>query len=1017
MNASAGVLPDTSLFSPYSAMLPAGRWSGSLLKVEESRSRTTAGAAGAATAGGVYHVGEFRLEPALGQVIGPRTEAHLTPRTMDLLVYLLEQAPRVVSADELLDTFWPGRIVETSTIHRRISQIRHVLGDKASDPSLIATVPKRGYRVIGEVRKPDSVARPQDALTGATSDDDASTPPRSHDVPFIGRGEILARLQDSLRSAESGRAHVVFLTGAPGMGKTRCAQELVARGRRTFDVYDTWCDELVAGAPYWPWINILRDVVTDDRAELLSPDAEHQLAALAELAPELALRFPNLPALPKLDADARRVRLCDAMSTLLHRLAAERPLLLFIDDLHSADRESLSLLEFVARNNRSSRLLLLATARDAELRRQRALAGTVATLSRRCEFERVAVGALAEAELGLLAACFSSEPERIARVIAEKTDGNPLHATLLARALANGDQDAIPASLQDVIVGSFSSLSEDTWRVVSTAAVIGREFPRELLRSVTQISSRGVDTAARDAWRGGVFNENGQFAHALVLEAAYAEIPVIERRALHGAVAACLAVQPHELMDVASTIRLARHFALSGQAIEAARWYGRANRKLFTRHSRQAYDCSLAALAVLEEQLATEPTEALARWIIGSTIGALHCAGVAQIPGDEVAGILQRAREMIPHIEAGARQLGLLLTVYSDYLAISRQADEALRRAQEACEIARGCDDEGIRLHASITLIGRFTNLDRREEAFEIAMREIEHPPEDRLASFGDGSWPAYPRILAFAAGHRAAQGQPGEALQWVNEALRLLRPDGQEVAPEDLDIRIDGAAYLGSAQTLLECIAAAGNCYRYLGDAGRLAKCATHYQKWVRDHDPLSRPAGYRLTASLHCLERRWDALASMKNQAPADFAGNTIDLFIVALRALALAQLGDHAQARQLAEIVLNGNARREPETFLAVARALLRQGREGLRAATQLTAEIETLIQETGTAANLPFLCEVKAEIARVAGDDVACQRHQNRARELWLQMGATAHNDRVALELDSLEMLADSERSSR
>ena len=79
----------------------------------------------------------------------------------------------------------------------------------------------------------------------------------------------------------------------------------------------------------------------------------------------------------------------------MRRYGAIRDICTPIDDLHSADRESLSLLEFVARNNRSSRLLLLATARDAELRRQRALAGTVATLSRRCEFERVAVGALA----------------------------------------------------------------------------------------------------------------------------------------------------------------------------------------------------------------------------------------------------------------------------------------------------------------------------------------------------------------------------------------------------------------------------------------------------------------------------------------------------------------------------------------------------------------------------------------------------------------------------------------------
>ena len=72
---------------------------------------------------------------------------------MDVLAYLVERHEKVVSADELLERYWPGRVVEQSTIHRRINQIRRALGDDAKDPAYIQTIVKRGYRAIAEVER------------------------------------------------------------------------------------------------------------------------------------------------------------------------------------------------------------------------------------------------------------------------------------------------------------------------------------------------------------------------------------------------------------------------------------------------------------------------------------------------------------------------------------------------------------------------------------------------------------------------------------------------------------------------------------------------------------------------------------------------------------------------------------------------------------------------------------------------------------------------------------------------
>jgi TolB-like protein/DNA-binding winged helix-turn-helix (wHTH) protein/Tfp pilus assembly protein PilF len=100
-----------------------------------------------------YQLAQLTIEPDLNQLVKDGESIHLEPTSMDVLVYLIENARRVVPAGELLERFWADSIVEESTIHRRIAQIRQALGDNARHPIYIETVLKRGYRVIAEVRR------------------------------------------------------------------------------------------------------------------------------------------------------------------------------------------------------------------------------------------------------------------------------------------------------------------------------------------------------------------------------------------------------------------------------------------------------------------------------------------------------------------------------------------------------------------------------------------------------------------------------------------------------------------------------------------------------------------------------------------------------------------------------------------------------------------------------------------------------------------------------------------------
>jgi TolB-like protein/DNA-binding winged helix-turn-helix (wHTH) protein len=106
--------------------------------------------------------GEFVVDPAHNSISKGDDERRVPARVMDVLVHLVEHRERVVPAEELLDAFWPGRVVEESTLHRVISQIRNALGDDAREPRYIKTVSKRGYQAIAPVTADAALESPDD---------------------------------------------------------------------------------------------------------------------------------------------------------------------------------------------------------------------------------------------------------------------------------------------------------------------------------------------------------------------------------------------------------------------------------------------------------------------------------------------------------------------------------------------------------------------------------------------------------------------------------------------------------------------------------------------------------------------------------------------------------------------------------------------------------------------------------------------------------------------------------------
>jgi DNA-binding SARP family transcriptional activator len=168
------------------------------------------------------------------------------------------------------------------------------------------------------------------------------------DDPFLGRSAEFGTLIESYQRVHAGQPQLVVLQGETGIGKTRLATEFVnwaqAQGA---DVLVGRALQTRRQLPYQPLIDVLRCRLEQERApdELLS---EVWLAELSRLLPELSDRYPDLP-IPATDEALGHNRLFEAMARLVQLWAAQRPLVLLLDDMQWADTATLDLLLYLAR--------------------------------------------------------------------------------------------------------------------------------------------------------------------------------------------------------------------------------------------------------------------------------------------------------------------------------------------------------------------------------------------------------------------------------------------------------------------------------------------------------------------------------------------------------------------------------------------------------------------------------------------------------------------------------------------
>ena len=121
-----------------------------------------------------FQLEEWAVQPGQNRLVGPDGEVHLHPRVMDVLVYLAQHAGEVVSREDFSRFVWSDAIVTDDSLTTCISELRRHLGDQASQPRFIKTIPKRGYCLVATVKPLDETIVPDENGLAVSDHDETS---------------------------------------------------------------------------------------------------------------------------------------------------------------------------------------------------------------------------------------------------------------------------------------------------------------------------------------------------------------------------------------------------------------------------------------------------------------------------------------------------------------------------------------------------------------------------------------------------------------------------------------------------------------------------------------------------------------------------------------------------------------------------------------------------------------------------------------------------------------------------
>lgn len=384
---------------------------------------------------------------------------------------------------------------------------------------------------------------------------------------FVGRREELARLEALLDAARSGDPMTALVTGDAGIGKTRLVAELARRAQTVGVQVLTGCCANVADdvLPFGPLVDVLDQTVRTHGVgrvlELAGPTGDE----LVRLAPALGVGRSQ----PLETTRASGTRMYQALTALLTGLAARKPLLLVIEDLHWIDRSTRDLLTLLVRSLRG-RVMVVMTVRSDELPETDPLHRFLAEMER-AGAARVRLSGLGRSDQARQIGAILGVPPSSDLVdrVHGRAEGNPFFAEELLA--FDGSADDLPLSVRELLVSRVRSLPEAALEVAQVGALAGRGMTHGLLAATTELTDGGLEQAIRTLVDHHVLVPEGfsdvlSFRHALLRETIRSTILPGAALRIHTRLATALTERP----DLGATdgygvaARVARHWHLAG---------------------------------------------------------------------------------------------------------------------------------------------------------------------------------------------------------------------------------------------------------------------------------------------------------------------------------------------------------------------------------------------------------------------------------------------------------------------
>ena len=535
-------------------------------------------------------------------------------------------------------------------------------------------------------------------------------------TPLVGRDHELARLAQAWQQVKRGHGAIVHLTGEAGIGKSRIVRELLDRLNPQIGQAQIWrCSPHHRDTTLYPVIRYLEHLLGVDpvmpaheRARAVADAVDSAGLTAPETVPILAdlLAIPGASdeAVPGLTPRDVRTATLHTLEALLIANPARHPLLLVVEDLHWADPTTVELLHRVIAELAHVPVLCVLTFRP-EFAPPWTQSNPVLELE---------LGPLTSENVRALAAWASVEPldPAVLEWVDSAADGVPLFVEETLKMLEHSDQvgpatasetlTLVPSTLQGLLTERLDRLPA-LGAVVDVAAVLGREFDRDLLVALwppdgPELEPAMSELAIQDVLRP-VAGQRArcEFSHALLQEAAYERILRRRRQALHGYVAGVLTERFSPFVEREPEI-VARHWDSAAEPEKAvAYWHTAGMRALERAAFLEAAEHFRRGLEALDSARAEEAGDLERVDLLTYRAASLQAAHGYAADGVEPAYAAARrvcertgAGDRLVSVNRGEWSFHLLRAEYGRALALGDEMLELGEQAGDALRLAEG---------------------------------------------------------------------------------------------------------------------------------------------------------------------------------------------------------------------------------------------------------------------------------------------------------------------------------------